>query len=193
MTESVDSGLSALCELGNVEELRELAASGYAPASRPKLNSHIHLPPNFSAFENVAQAVSLADEQNIRVLCASNYYDFGVYGPFVAEARKRGIFPLFGTEIISRIDELVHDGIRVNDPGNPGRMYICGKGITAFSPLSKRARELLGYIRSSDESRMTEMVERLEDIFYGYEVQHKDFERADRELVAKVKNKFGLI
>lgn len=185
MTESVDSALSALRELGSVKEMRDLAASGYAPEERPRLNSHIHLPPNFSAFQSVAQAVSLAAEQDVRVLCASNYYDFNVYGLFVTKAKEKKIFPLFGTEIISLIDELVADSVRVNDPGNPGRMYICGKGITAFAPLSKRASELLGFIRSSDEGRMAEMIERLEDIFVARGLPTGLNEQAVKEMVVR--------
>ncbi|MBN1943503.1 MAG: hypothetical protein JW849_09455 [Phycisphaerae bacterium] len=164
-TRSADDAFSALRELGSVEEMRRFASAGKTPSVRVKVNSHIHLPPNFSAFRSVAEAVELAAEQGVRVLCASNYYDFTVFGEFFAKARSKKIFPLFGTEIIARIDELLTDGVRVNDPGNPGRMYICGKGITAFSPLSRRAGELLGWIRAADEARMAEMIARLGDVF----------------------------
>jgi hypothetical protein len=27
---------------------------------------------------------------------------------------------------------LCEAGVRVNDPGNPGKTYLCGKGITRF-------------------------------------------------------------
>ena len=71
--------LSFIRELGSVEQLKNLAEELYAPPSPPKVNSHIHLPPNFSAFDSVQQAVSLANQQGVRVLGASNYYDFSVY------------------------------------------------------------------------------------------------------------------
>jgi hypothetical protein len=47
-----------------------------------KNNAHIHLPPNFSAFETVEQAVDLAAAQGVRVLGVSNYYDYAVYDDF---------------------------------------------------------------------------------------------------------------
>jgi hypothetical protein len=47
------------------------------------------LPPNFSAFGTVEQAVSLAADQEIGVLGISNYYDFDVYGQFVEQARSQ--------------------------------------------------------------------------------------------------------
>lgn len=185
MIEFAHSAVSVFHELGSVEEMRRRAARGAAPRDWPGVNAHVHLPPNFSAFDTVAQAVALAREQNVRVLCASNYYDFGVFDDFAAEARRRGVFPLFGTEIISRIEELLAAGVRVNDPNNPGRMYLCGKGIVAFSPPTKRAAELLGYIRASDEDRLAEMVARMNDLFAARGVEVALTERAVKERIVR--------
>ena len=129
------------------------------------MNAHIHVPPNFSAFASVGEAVRLADEQNVRVLGVSNYYDYRVYEEFAEEARRRGVYPLFGMEIIAVVDELAKRGVRVNDPDNPGRMYLCGKGITRYKQMSKRAKELIGTIRGNDETRMREMTGKLAEIF----------------------------
>jgi len=165
MTGLVQEALSGLRGLGSVSEIMDLAKQGYAPASRPKGNSHIHLPPNFSAFETVEQAVRLASEQQVGVVGVSNYYDFGVYGDFVKLARPKKIFPLFGLEIISLIDDLVKAGVKVNDPGNPGKMYICGKGITRFGTLTPEAERLIGIIRRSDKERMAAMIGKLAGVF----------------------------
>ena len=170
MNRSVQEALDALSGLAAPEELRALAAEGLAPAGRPRVNSHIHLPPNFSAFESVEQAVDLAAEQGVGVLGVSNYYDYEVYGEFAALARRRDIFPLFGLEIIALIDELVRGGVLINDPGNPGRIYICGKGITAFADMTGRARELIGVIRGADDARMAEMTAKVEAIFAAHGV-----------------------
>jgi len=165
MTKIVEEALGAIRNLGTVEEMETLARSGCAPKRRPKVNIHIHLPPNFSAFETVAQAVGLAAEQGLGVLGVSNYYDYRVYGDYVACAAKRGIFPLFGLEIISLIDELARQGVKINDPGNPGRMYVCGKGITRFEAMSRKAGEIIDIIRRSDRRRMAAMIEKLSAIF----------------------------
>ena len=53
-------------------------------------------------------------------------------------------------QIIALLGELQQSGVKINDPGNPGKMYLCGKGITRFSPLPGPARELLEVIRSTD-------------------------------------------
>ena len=84
------------------------------PSVGLKLNAHVHLPPNFSAFESVAQAVGLAAEQGLSILGASNYYDWSVYQNFAALARARGILPLFCLEIICLIPELQATGVKIN-------------------------------------------------------------------------------
>ncbi|HBF35610.1 TPA: hypothetical protein DDW35_13695 [Candidatus Sumerlaeota bacterium] len=131
------------------------------PLARQKNNGHVHLPPNFSAFENVEQLIDMAKKEGIRALGVTNYYDFTVYGPFTEQARAAGIFPLFGLEIICLVDELVKACVRINDPGNPGKYYVCGKGITQFWDQTPRAKELYGAIRSADDKRMAEMSDKL--------------------------------
>jgi hypothetical protein len=164
MSQSALEGLAFIKSLGTPKELTARGASGGLPARGLKVNSHIHLPPNFSAFQTVAQALELAEAQGIQVLGASNYYDYDVYGDFVAGARQAGIFPLFGLEIISLLDELVKAGLKINDPGTPGKMYICGKGITRFAPFSAEAERLLGLIRHNDSTRMREVIRKLAEV-----------------------------
>ena len=130
-----------------------------------KNNSHIHLPPNFSAFTTVQQVIDQAVAQDVRVIGVTNYYDYRVYRQFTDAARKARIFPLYGLEIISLVDELVKSGVKINDPGNPGRMYICGKGVTKFDPVPPAAAVILEKIRSADVSRMREMIVKAGEAF----------------------------
>ena len=153
--------LDALRTLGPPDDL----AAHPAPTPRPLVNAHVHLPPNFSAFETTAQALDLAQAQNVRVLGATNYYDYSVYADFADGAAARGIFPLFGLEIISLVDDLVQRGIKANDPGNPGKVYVCGKGITRFDPLTAEAAALLQTIRDNDSARTAAVVDKLAAVF----------------------------
>lgn len=130
-----------------------------------RMNAHIHLPPNFSAFESVSQVADLAAAADLAVLGVSNYYDYTAYREFAQLLTGRGILPLFGLEVITIDETLQRDGIKVNDPGNPGRVYICGKGITRFEEMTPRAMELLDGIRSRDVDRMDRMTRKLESIF----------------------------
>jgi hypothetical protein len=163
MDHQVARVLVTLRDLGSPAEIWTLAEKGFGPAVPPALNAHIHLPPNFSAFETVQDAVDLAAEQQVRILGVSNYYDFTVYGDFAERARAAGIFPLFGLEIIAMQEDLRAAGVKVNDPGNPGKTYLCGKGITRFSELTAEGNRLLSAIRQNDSQRMRLMVDRLRE------------------------------
>jgi hypothetical protein len=126
------------------------------------------MPPNFSAFETVKQAVSMAAGQGVMVLGAGNYYDYRPYAEFSEAAKQAGVFPLFGTEIIALQRDLMDQRIRVNDPGNPGKTYVCGKGITRFEDLSPRARQLLDTIRGNDSRRMAVMTGKMAEVFVSH-------------------------
>jgi hypothetical protein len=164
MSQRAAEALAFLRGLGVPDQITSRASAGGPPSARLKSNSHIHLPPNFSAFQTVAQAIELSAAQGIRVLGVSNYYDYDVYGDFAEGARKAGIFPLFGLEIICLIDDLVKQGLKINDPGNPGKMYVCGKGITRFAPFSAEATRLLGTIRDNDSTRMRAVIAKLAEV-----------------------------
>jgi len=124
-------------------------------------NSHLHLPPNFSAFTTAQQAVDLAAEQGLALLCASNYYDHRIYEGFARACLRNGIFPIFGLEIITLDADLAERGIRTNDPSNPGRIYLCGLATPWITCPPPPAAEVLGRIRSADERRIAEMIDRI--------------------------------
>ncbi len=158
----MSQALAHLREIGAASDLWALAEKS-RPAVMPN-NAHLHLPPNFSAFTTVRQAMDLADAQNCRIIGPSNYYDYNVYNEFAAIARQKNIFPLYGLEIICMIEDLRAAGIKINDPGNPGKMYICGKGMVKFSEMSAEARRILDIIRKNDSARTSKMVDRLSQI-----------------------------
>ena len=151
-------------------------------------NAHVHLPPNFSAFDSIEQVVELAKEQDVGVLGVTNYYFHDVYAKFAELASAVGVFPLFGLEIISQVDDLTESGVRINDPGNPGRMYICGKGITGFEELTERASALMEQIRSADYDRMKTMCSAISAVMTecGLEVAI-----ADSDVVVMVAKRHG--
>jgi hypothetical protein len=126
--------------------------------ARPVVNTHIHVPPNFSAFETAEDAVQTATVEGVRVLGASNFHDPRIYARFANAARAASIVPLFGLEFISVVDSLRDADTRVNDPGNPGRMYLCGKGVNSFATPTATAARLMAQARAADTGRMRAMV-----------------------------------
>ena len=148
---------SRLAALGSPAELIR-AASPLGIGAAPNHNSHIHLPPNFSAFANTAQAVGMAADEGCVLLGASNYYDYEVYAELAAAGADAGVYPLFGLEILCRDEAMAAAGVKVNDPGNPGKVYLCGKAITRFERPDAATQAILDIIRRTDGARMAAMV-----------------------------------
>jgi hypothetical protein len=122
---------------------------------RTLANTHLHLPPNFSAFETPEQAVEMAALEGMRALGTSNYYDFRVYRRFADAATAAGIAPLFGLEIITYANDLPE--MLFNDPTNPGRMYMSGKALTRFDPPVASAARRMAEVRAASDARMRRM------------------------------------
>jgi hypothetical protein len=98
------------------------------------VNAHLHTPYSFSAFRDIPQALDMAVAEKVQVMGINDFYTTDGYAEWAGECAKRGIFPLFNIEYISlnRADQLA--GLKVNDPGNPGRTYLSGKGLS-FPPV----------------------------------------------------------
>jgi hypothetical protein len=184
MDKSRNQATNFLKLLGSLDAVLAEADNADLPESLT-YNSHIHLPPNFSAFETVEQAVQIAADEGVQIVGCGNYYDYSVYQQFTETAQDKGVFPLFGTEIIALETDFQEQGVRINDPGNPGKYYICGKGISRFEQLSPRADELLNGIRNNDTLRMREMTEKIAVVFSEHGVNTGLDEKAVIERVVK--------
>ena len=136
-----------------------------AGAAIPLVNTHVHFPPNFSAFTTVEDAIGTAAAEGARAVGISNFFDQQVYAEFRDQADAAGIVALYGLEFITLDDDLAAAGIRVNDPANPGRMYLCGKGIAPFKEKSPTAQRIATEIRGGNDERATAMVDKLADWF----------------------------
>ncbi|MFZ1913083.1 MAG: hypothetical protein WAU30_12080 [Propionicimonas sp.] len=133
-----------------------------APApTTPVVNTHVHVPPNFSAFTRAADVIEAAVAQGAAAIGISNFYDQQVYARFAALAADAGVVALFGLEFITLDPELEAAGVRINDPANPGRMYLCGKGIDPFRDKPAAAAATARAIRGGNDERATAMVGQL--------------------------------
>jgi hypothetical protein len=133
----------------------------------PVVNTHVHFPPNFSAFATVEDAVAAAAAEGAGAVGISNFFDQQVYARFAERAAAAGVVALYGLEFITLDEGLAAEGIRVNDPANPGRMYLCGKGISPFREKSATAARIAAEIREGNDQRAAGMVARLADWFAG--------------------------
>ncbi len=132
-----------------------------AAGNLPVVNTHVHFPPNFSAFHTVTDAIDAAVAEGVAAIGISNFYDQQVYARFAEQADAAGIVALFGLEFITLDPELEATGTLVNDPANPGRVYFCGKGISPFREKPPAAAATARAIRDDNDARAEAMVAQL--------------------------------
>jgi hypothetical protein len=132
-----------------------------------KVNSHIHTPYSFSAFESIDQAFELALGEGIQVLGINDFFVTDGYEEFARKARKYGIYPLFNIEFIGLLSEEQEKGIRVNDPNNPGRTYFCGKALRNPMVLPPEMKEKLDRVVEESQEQVRKMVGKLSVLLKG--------------------------
>jgi hypothetical protein len=172
-----------------VDDSNRLSGDSNAGPGRPLVNTHVHLPPNFSAFETAEHVAQVAAAEGVAAVGTANYYDFRVYRRFAAAAREAGVLPLFGLEIMALIDDLPDGGTLVNDPTNLNRMYLCGKAITRIDPPIPAAAVRMASIRTASDDRMRRMTALVSECFARAGL---DGETSDRQIAASVAERCGV-
>ncbi|NJK87610.1 MAG: hypothetical protein HC906_18180 [Bacteroidales bacterium] len=92
--------------------------------------THLHTPYSFSAFNSISQAVHLGVEQGVRVLGINDFFTTKGYEEWAITCKSKDVFPLFNIEFIGLSKPDQKHNIRINDPSNPGRIYLSGKGLS---------------------------------------------------------------
>ncbi len=128
-----------------------------------KVNNHIHTPYSFSAFESVTQAVRMAVAEELRILGINDFYVTDGYKEFIEECIDHGMFPLLNIELVGINKEDQEAGIRVNDPSNPGRTYISGKGLSFPVAMPASQANKLQDIVAESNKQVSKMVELLNE------------------------------
>lgn len=93
------------------------------------VNGHLHTPYSFCSFDSVEQAVKMAKEENIAAIGINDFFTTDGYEEWDTLCKANGITPMFNFEFIGVSVEEQANNIRINDPGNPGRIYMSGKGL----------------------------------------------------------------
>ncbi len=125
------------------------------------VNGHIHTPYSFSSFTGMDQIFETAVKEDIKVLGINDFYVTDGYEEFAAAADKNNIFPLFNIEAIALSKELQQKGIRVNDPNNPGRTYLSGKGLNFPASFSGKCKEMLESVKAESQRQVSDMIAKL--------------------------------
>jgi hypothetical protein len=129
------------------------------------VNSHIHTPYSFSAFKDIPQIFEMARKEEICVLGINDFFVTDGFLDFCHEALKNGIFPLFNIEFIGLLKEQQQEGIRINDPGNPGRCYLCGKGLNYPFQVNDRISARLQRVIEKSQDQVKAMIDKTNNWF----------------------------
>ncbi|MBA7637921.1 hypothetical protein ES703_45570 [subsurface metagenome] len=137
----------------------------------------MHTPYSFSAFETVDQAVRLAVKQNVRIIGVNDFYTTSGYTSWAEACTNFKAFPLFNIEFIGLSKTDQNKSIRINDPNNPGRIYISGKGLSFPFRLEEPFRSQLENLKSESNKHTGFMCEKLNKHLSACGVDiHLDFE-----------------
>lgn len=148
-----------------VDELKSRLDGKSFPDYR-EVNGHLHTPYSFSAFDKLETLFLMADDEQIKVLGINDFLVTDGYQSFRYGCLRHDIFPLFNIEFIGLLKEQQENGIRINDPNNPGRIYFSGKGLDyPFNPGFMERLKIQRVIKES-QSQIKEMITRLNDLIY---------------------------
>lgn len=129
-----------------------------------KVNAHLHTPYSFSAFDTLEDALDRAKNEGVSVVGINDFYTTEGYQEWANGCNERKLYPLFNIELISLNEKDQKDGLRVNDPGNPGRTYISGKGLAYPFKLSEPYSSQLVGVRQEANIQVEAMCEKLNDV-----------------------------
>ena len=127
------------------------------------VNAHLHTPYSFSAFSSIGEALDKAAEEGVKVVGINDFYSTDGYGEWKEGCAARGLFPLFGIEFIALNAEDQAAGLRVNDPNNPGRTYISGKGLACPPILAGEPLRQLQAVRAESNAQVERMCAKLNE------------------------------
>jgi hypothetical protein len=130
----------------------------------PEVNAHLHTPYSFSAFNDIDDALDRAVAENVKVVGINDFYTTEGYEEWAKGCEKRKLYPLFGIELISLNKADQQAGLRVNDPANPGRTYLSGKGLAYPFRLSEPYISQLADVRRETNKQVEAMCSKLNDL-----------------------------
>ena len=112
----------------------------------------------------------MAVAEDVRILGINDFYVTDGYHDFVDKCLDHALFPLLNIELIgiSKTDQ--EQGIRVNDPGNPGRTYISGKGLAIPVNLPLHQQEKLDRVIKESNRQVSRMIKLLNEWFHSHQV-----------------------
>ena len=142
--------------------LAQLTESHQAPEPQGT-NTHVHTNYSFAAFDSPAQAAWEAYQAGVEIFGINDHYTVDGHHEFRQACAIVGIPACFSIEVVAMDREAEAAGDLLNDPGNPGRIYLTGKGVTTAN--NEQARATLEELRHHQEVRNQAMVKAVANHF----------------------------
>ncbi|HMD85525.1 MAG TPA: hypothetical protein VKO18_12600 [Terriglobia bacterium] len=135
------------------------------PRPRRGTNGHIHTSESFSVFRSPTEAVWQAAREGLAVLGINDHYTVAGHEEFRRACEMAGIAATFSLEAVAMDRDAAEAGLKLNDPDNPGRIYLCGKGVTRIPPESSLEMQNLARMRAALERRNREITGKVDKLF----------------------------
>jgi hypothetical protein len=161
---ALEAALYGVSLEGRLDALRELCGQ-LSERPRRGTNSHIHTNESFSVFRSPSEAVWQAAREGLAVLGINDHYTVAGYEEFSRACEIAGIAATFSLEALAMDRAAEAAGLLFNDPDNPGRVYLCGKGATRIPADSSAAMQKLAGVRAALERRNRQMTAKVAQIF----------------------------
>ena len=129
-----------------------------------KVNNHLHTPHSFSAFCCVEEAIMQSVDEGVKVVGVNDFFTFDAYDAWSYQTIKNNLFPLFNVEFIGLDSGRKKKGLRVNDPANPGRTYLCGKSLAYPVVLPKEDKAKIAGIKEKNNEQVRQMMEKVNEL-----------------------------
>ncbi len=129
------------------------------------VNNHLHTPYSFSAFDSIEQIFRMAKNENVISVGINDFYTADGYEEFNHFASKYKIYPTFNIEFIGLVKDFQDNGIRVNDPNNPGRIYFSGKALKFPFFLPEKQHQNLVSVQDESQRQIKEMIVKANEFF----------------------------
>jgi len=151
------SRLEALKRLKNLEEKGVISP----PKRRNGVNLHIHTSESFSIFRSPTEAAWAGYRAGLEVIGINDHYTISGHKEFREACEILGLKSTFSIEAMAMSKEAKEAGERYNDPKNPGRVYLCGKGVVHDLRKGSSSERLLRSIRRAFRERCEKMTEKV--------------------------------
>ncbi len=164
-----------------VEYLNKFSPKGGVAKTPLKVNNHMHTPYSFSAFDAPEEALDQAVEEGVDVVGVNDFFTFEAYKEWCDGAFQRGLFPLFNVEFIGLNEEDQKAGLKVNDPGNPGRTYFSGKSLAYPLSLSSETKAKIEGLVADANDYVAVMTGKVNALFeahgYDFKLSYNDMKK----------------